>query len=79
MYHLLVLIEDFIELQTVILMGKRSYTMNNGCIQLFSSTSDRRLKNIGSKNLAGLNEINKLKIYNFTFKNDDKNARKSVS
>lgn len=52
--------------------GQRSYTMNNGCIQLFSSTSDRRLKNIGSKNLAGLNEINKLKIYNFTFKNDDK-------
>ena len=34
------------------------------------STSDRRLKNIGTRSLAGLNEINKLKIYNYTFKND---------
>ena len=33
-------------------------------------TSDRRLKNIESKNTAGLDEINKLKVYNYTFKND---------
>ena len=53
--------------------AQKNYKMNSGCINVFSSnTSDRRLKNIGSKNLAGLNEINKLKIYNFTFKNDEK-------
>lgn len=52
--------------------AQKSYNMNSGCIRLFSSTtSDRRLKNIGSKNSAGLNEINKLKVFNFTFKNDD--------
>lgn len=38
------------------------------CVDL--RVSDRRLKNITTKNNAGLNEINKLKIYNFTFKND---------
>lgn len=51
--------------------AQTSYTMGS-CVPLFSNTSDRRLKNIGSKNLAGLNEINKLKIYNFTFKKDEK-------
>lgn len=35
-----------------------------------STSSDRRLKNIGSLNLAGLDELNKLKIYNYTFKSD---------
>ncbi|MDE6138842.1 MAG: tail fiber domain-containing protein, partial [Candidatus Gastranaerophilales bacterium] len=37
-----------------------------------SPYSDRRLKNISSKNTAGLDEINNLKIYNYTFKDDDK-------
>lgn len=48
-----------------------SQTAYNGwqkyCPQLYS---DRRMKNIGSKSTAGLNEINKLQIYNYTYKND---------
>ncbi len=46
------------------------------CVDLqnptITSTSDRRLKNISTRSTAGLAEINKLKVYNFTFK-DDKN------
>ncbi len=42
-----------------------------------SSTSDRRLKNIGTRSIAGLKEINQLKIYNYTFKND-KSKRSQV-
>ncbi len=34
------------------------------------TSSDRRLKNIGTRSLAGLNEINKLKVYSYTFKDD---------
>lgn len=37
---------------------------------LDSTSSDRRLKNIGTRNLAGLKELNQLKIYDYTFKND---------
>lgn len=48
--------------------SQTSYGFGNGCPSLTSS--DRRLKNIGKKNLAGLDEINQLKVYNFTFKND---------
>lgn len=55
--------------------SRNDYSMASGCVSLFS-TSDRRLKNIGSKNNAGLNEINKLKIYNYTFKNDEKKQPK---
>lgn len=33
-------------------------------------SSDRRLKNVGDKFIAGLDEIRKLHIYNYTFKND---------
>lgn len=33
-------------------------------------SSDRRLKNVGDKFTAGLDEIRKLHIYNYTFKND---------
>lgn len=36
-----------------------------------TSTSDRRLKNISTRSTAGLAEINKLKVYNFTFKDDE--------
>lgn len=51
-----------------------SYNFNSKCQSLNTGTgySDRRLKNISSRNNAGLEEINKLKIYNYTFKNDDK-------
>lgn len=37
------------------------------CPKLYS---DRRVKNIGQKSTAGLNEINKLQVYNYTYKND---------
>ena len=36
--------------------------------------SDMRLKNIGSNFTAGLNEINRLNIYNFTYKSDETKA-----
>ncbi len=48
-----------------------SYTFNTNGVNLTSS--DRRLKNIGTKSIAGLKEINQLKIYNYTFKNDKSN------
>jgi len=38
------------------------------CVQW--PTSDRRLKNIGTRSTAGLAKINQLKIYNYTFKAD---------
>lgn len=41
-----------------------------GGVCLDSTSSDRRLKNIGTRNLAGLKEFNQLKIYDYTFKND---------
>ena len=34
------------------------------------SSSDRRLKNIGSRSLAGLAEISKLKVYSYNYKKD---------
>ncbi len=34
--------------------------------------SDRRLKNVGEAYTAGLNELEKLNFYHFTFKNDEK-------
>lgn len=37
------------------------------CPKLYS---DRRVKNIGKESTAGLNEINKLQVYNYTYKND---------
>ena len=48
--------------------GLTSYYWGS-CVNL-NSTSDRRLKNITTRNTAGLNEINKLQVYNFNFKND---------
>ncbi len=44
-----------------------SYNFGN-CVNL--NTSDRRLKNIGTLNNSGLDELKKLEIYNYTFKND---------
>jgi hypothetical protein len=48
---------------------------SNGCsaadpFSSYSTSSDRRLKNIGSKNNAGLAELSQLKIYNYIFKDD---------
>lgn len=40
------------------------------CLKSHSYTSDRRLKNIGTRSTIGLKELNQLKIYNYTFKND---------
>ncbi len=52
-----------------------SYEFDNSTIcPNLNTTSDRRLKNIGTRSLAGLNELNKLTVYNFTFKNDPKKA-----
>lgn len=48
------------------------YSFTSTCPNL--TTSDRRLKNIGTRNLAGLKELNKLTVYNFTFKNDPKKS-----
>lgn len=47
----------------------QSYQFDSKCIQL---TSDRRLKNIGSLNTAGLDELKKLEIYNYNFIKDEK-------
>lgn len=47
--------------------NQTSYSFNDFCPILYS---DRRVKNIGQKSTAGLNEINKLQIYNYTYKND---------
>lgn len=49
------------------LIDQKDYTFTN-CINL--DTSDRRLKNITSRNTDGLAEILKLKVYNYTFKDD---------
>lgn len=37
-----------------------------------ATSSDRRLKNIGTKSVAGLEKISKLKVYNYIYKNDAK-------
>lgn len=50
---------------------QRTYSFGRGCPNL--TTSDRRLKNIGSKNIAGLDKINQLKIFNYSFINDKEN------
>lgn len=44
--------------------------LNGGVCLESTSPSDRRLKNIGTRSLAGLRELNQLKIYDYTFKND---------
>lgn len=51
-----------------------SYTQLNTKCPNFNTTtsSDRRLKNISDRYTAGLNELKQIKVYNFTFKNDEK-------
>lgn len=53
--------------------NQNTYTFQSSAcpnLSYTSSSSDRRLKNIGKLYNAGLDEINQLKVYNFTFKND---------
>lgn len=38
----------------------------------YMSTSDRRLKYVGKENTAGLDKIRQLKVFNYTFKKDQK-------
>ncbi|MBD5401835.1 hypothetical protein HDR58_03400 [bacterium] len=51
--------------------NQTKYSLSQHCIPITPKSSDRRLKNITSKNIAGLKELNKLKVYNYTFKNDE--------
>lgn len=56
---------------TILAGNQQDYTVcYKGGVCLDSTSSDRRLKNIGTRNLAGLKELNQLKIYDYTFKND---------
>ncbi|MBQ6516940.1 tail fiber domain-containing protein [bacterium] len=41
-------------------------------------SSDSRLKNVGGEYTSGMDKINQLKVYNYTFKNDPKNKRVGV-
>lgn len=50
--------------------NQRSYDFDSSCN--INLSSDRRLKYIGSRFNAGLDEINKLQVYNYTFKKDPK-------
>lgn len=54
-----------------------TYEFSNAgeCATLEPITSDRRLKNILSKNTNGLDKIKQLKVYNYKFKNDKKQKR----
>ena len=46
----------------------------NGDITYEKFLSDRRLKNVGERFTAGLAELNKLDVYNYTFKKDKENT-----
>ena len=48
----------------------KSYALTGTNCKVFSTTSDRRLKNIGTRNESGLDKLSQLKVYNYTFKND---------
>lgn len=60
---------------TILAGNQQDYTVCydtklKGGVCLDSTSSDRRLKNIGTRSIAGLKELNQLKIYDYTFKND---------
>jgi len=44
----------------------------------FTKSSDSRLKNTGKEYTSGIDKINKLKIYNYNFKNKPKDKRVGV-
>ena len=48
-----------------------TYTFNSNCVNLRpKKLSDRRLKDIGAKSTIGMDDLRKINVYNFTFKND---------
>ena len=55
--------------------GKKDYLLwgatYNGQVDGFRNDSDRRLKNVGEVFSGGLDKIKQLKVYNYTFKNDE--------
>lgn len=52
-----------------------AFVESGKCAPLSNLSSDRRLKNIGSKYKSGLDEINKIKIYDYAFKYDKENKK----
>ena len=44
----------------------------------FTNLSDLRLKNLGNEYTSGMDKLNRLKIYNYTFKNEPKKKRVGV-
>lgn len=56
-------------LQQEIPKGTRTIKING---KTYYFQSDKRLKSIISENSAGIEELNRLKVYNYTFKNDNK-------
>ena len=61
---------DCHELQADIDNASNEQDRHNAQMYFATVCSDRRLKNISDRNYAGLKELRKLKVYNFTFKND---------
>lgn len=49
-------------------------TGNHNLGEAYSCTSDKRLKNVGEKYTAGLEELKKLDFYHYTFKADKDNT-----
>ncbi|MGN0031258.1 MAG: tail fiber domain-containing protein [Candidatus Gastranaerophilaceae bacterium] len=48
-----------------------SYDFATSCVNLYpTKLSDRRLKDIGAKSTIGMDDLRKINVYNFTFKND---------
>ena len=60
--------------------GKETFNNNSGIDystfikNMGTFSSDRRLKNVGERFTAGLAELNKLDVYNYTFKKDKENT-----
>ncbi|MBQ8460387.1 tail fiber domain-containing protein [bacterium] len=51
-------------------LGEGWTATNQSCCPVLTNYSDIRLKNVGQKYTAGLDEIKKLNVYNYTFKTD---------
>lgn len=61
--------EGFYAFDTNWIGGNRAWTPTN--IPATLVDSDRRLKNVGERFTAGLEEVNKLDLYNYTYKKDE--------
>lgn len=60
-----------------VVRGDRRFRVDSDALAhspIFYNTSDIRLKNISGENKDGLAKIRKLKVYNYTFKNDKSNT-----